>query len=219
MECFALVVIGWIFSVCIHEFAHAWVAQKGGVYTVVEKGYLTLNPFRYAHPVYSVLMPVVFLLLGGIGLPGGAVYINHSLLRSKQWEMAVALAGPAANLIIVLLLALGFRTGLIPDDPSNLLTVSLAFLMHLELSAILLNLLPVPPLDGFQAIAPWLPPHVRQAGYNMAGAAQLILLVVLWNDNIVRNTFWSIILTASSACGAEPYLVYLGYKEFAFWRH
>ena len=218
MECFFIVTLAWIFSVCLHEFGHAWVAYRGGDYTVAEKGYLTLNPFRYAHPVYSVLMPVVFLMLGGIGLPGGAVYINHHLLRSKQWEMGVSLAGPAMNLILVVLLGAAFRTGLIPNDPSNLLSVSLAFLLHLELSAILLNLLPVPPLDGFQAIAPWLPGHVRQGALNLAGPAQLILLVVLWNDNIVRETFWRIILGASSAAGAEPILVYHGYMEFAFWR-
>src|SRR4029077_11982516 len=91
----AIVVILWIFSVCLHEFAHAWVAYRGGDYTVRDKGYLDFNPLRYVHPVTSILLPVLFLVIGGIGLPGGAVYINTSLLRSAKWETAVSLAGPA----------------------------------------------------------------------------------------------------------------------------
>jgi Zn-dependent protease len=218
MDCFLIVTIGWIFSVCLHEFGHAWVAWHGGDYTVKEKGYLTFNPFRYAHPVYSVLMPVVFLLLGGIGLPGGAVYINHQLLRSKLWDTGVSLAGPATNLVLILLIGAGFRIGLIPDDPSNVLSYALAFLLHLEVWALLLNLLPVPPLDGFQAIAPWLPPHIRQQAYGLANPALLILFVVLWNDNIVRNTFWEAVTGLTSMAGADPYLVARGARQFFFWR-
>jgi hypothetical protein len=53
----------------------------------------------------------------------------------------------------------------------------------------------------------------------MAGPAQLILLVLLWSDTVVRETFWAIIMTMSSAAGAEPLLVYHGYREFMFWKH
>ena len=218
MGCFLIVTAGWILSVCLHEFGHAWVAWRGGDYTVREKGYLTLNPFRYLHPVYSVVMPVVFLLLGGIGMPGGAVYINHALLRSKQWDMGVSLAGPAMNLALIIVMGLCFRARVIPDDPFNVLSYSLAFLLHLQASALLLNLIPVPPLDGFQAIAPWLPPHIRQSAYQFGNTAQLILFVVLWNDNPVRETFWSAVSAISTAAGAEPWLIAKGYRTFAFWR-
>lgn len=219
MECFIIVVVGWVFSVCLHEFAHAWVAYRGGDYTVVEKGYLTLNPFRYAHPVYSVVLPVVFLLLGGIGLPGGAVYINNALLRSKNWQMGVSLAGPAMNLLLIVLLSLAFRTGLIPSDPESLLAYSLAFLLFLEISALILNLLPVPPLDGFQAVAPWLPENVRQAAFNFANPAQLILFVLLWNDTPVRTVFWKCVRAVSRAAGVDPYLIAKGFEAFRFWSH
>src|SRR6185295_10114833 len=111
MACFLIVVILWVFSVCLHEFGHAWVAYKGGDYTVRDKGYLTLNPIHYTHPVLSLVMPVVFMILGGIGLPGGAVYIERHLLRSRAWETAVALAGPAMNLPLVFIIALGFKIG------------------------------------------------------------------------------------------------------------
>src|SRR3990170_3823694 len=101
---FLIVLAGWIFSLCLHEFAHALVAYRGGDYTVREKGYLTFNPIKYTHPVYSLLLPMLFLLMGGIGLPGGAVYIEKWRLRSKAWETAVSLAGPAANGLLALIL-------------------------------------------------------------------------------------------------------------------
>ena len=103
---FIVVIVGWIFSLCLHEFSHSVVAYYGGDTSVKDKGYLTFNPLKYTHPVYSIVLPVVFLLLGGIGLPGGAVYIETWRLRSKRWESAVSLAGPAANLMLAVILAI-----------------------------------------------------------------------------------------------------------------
>src|SRR5215475_12820374 len=141
MECFLIVTVLWVFSVCLHEFAHAWVAYQGGDHSVAEKGYLTLNPFRYTHPVLSLLLPVLFMMLGGIGLPGGAVYIDRSQLRSRAWNTAVALAGPAMNLALILLLGALFKTGVIPADRANLATISMAFFLRLQVYSLLLNLL------------------------------------------------------------------------------
>src|SRR5437667_67761 len=98
-------------AVCIHEFGHAWAAYRGGDYTVRDKGYLTLNPLHYTHPVYSLLMPVVFMMLGSIGLPGGAVYIERHLLKSRAWDTWVSLAGPAMNVPMVLIISLCFKIG------------------------------------------------------------------------------------------------------------
>src|SRR6266704_3005454 len=123
MECFYIVTVGWIFSLCLHEFGHAWVAYQGGDETVREKGYLTFNPLKYTDPLFSLIMPLVFLLLGGIGLPGGAVYINRALLRSRAWGTGVSLAGPAANLVLILIIGALFRLHLIPADPSNLASI------------------------------------------------------------------------------------------------
>src|SRR6185295_12193584 len=106
MACFLIVVILWVFSVCLHEFGHAFVALKGGDHTVRDKGYLTLNPLKYTHPIYSVLMPLVFLAIGGMGLPGGAVYIERQLLRSREWETLVSLGGVAMNAILVVVIVL-----------------------------------------------------------------------------------------------------------------
>src|SRR5262245_65544745 len=104
--------------------------------------------------MYSLIMPLVFLFAGGVGLPGGAVYIREDLLRSNGWRTAMSLAGLAANALLIILLCIPFWLGLIGHDPSWL-GPALAFLIQLEICAVVFNLLPVPPLDGFRALAPW----------------------------------------------------------------
>src|SRR5207248_6130390 len=94
------VLIGWVMSVTLHEFGHGLVGWWGGDYTIRERGGLTLNPLQYVDPLMSIILPVVFLIMGGIPLPGGATYIRRDLLRSKGWDTAVSAAGPAMNLII-----------------------------------------------------------------------------------------------------------------------
>ncbi|TMF28472.1 MAG: hypothetical protein E6I29_10345, partial [Chloroflexi bacterium] len=99
------VVGGWVTSLCIHEFGHAFVAYLGGDRSVAGAGYLTLNPLRYTNVTMSLVLPIIFLLLGGIALPGGAVYINHSALRSRVWSSAVSIAGPVGTVLCGLLIA------------------------------------------------------------------------------------------------------------------
>jgi len=220
MECFIIVTVLWVFSVCLHEFGHAWVAYKGGDYTVRDKGYLTLNPLRYTHPVYSLLMPVVFMILGGIGLPGGAVYIDHNLLRSKKWETAVALAGIAMNIIMVLFIGAFFKFGVIHNDPQSLAAVSLGLLLQLEIGAILLNLIPVPPLDGFQAIAPWLPADLRERLFAMSNMGPWILFLALWYVEPINQAFWEVVWFFTRLLGVDPYTSYVvGMHAFRFWEH
>ena len=103
---FLIVLAGWIFSLCLHEFSHALVAYNGGDYTVREKGYLSFNPLKYTHPVFSIVVPIIFLLLGGIGLPGGAVYIETWRIRSRKWLSLMSLAGPASNLLVAIVLGI-----------------------------------------------------------------------------------------------------------------
>jgi Zn-dependent protease len=219
MECFIVVTVLWVFSVCLHEFGHAWAAYRGGDHTVREKGYLTLNPLNYAHPVYSVLMPVVFMMLGGIGLPGGAVFIERDLLRSRGWETWVSLAGPAMQLPMIFLISAGFKFGLLQDDPSSLASVSLGFLLQLEISSLILNLLPVPPLDGFQAIAPWLPKEVSEKLYAASTQTIWILFLLLWFIPPVNHALWDLVYWISDFLGVNPYLGAVGWKTFQFWEH
>jgi Zn-dependent protease len=220
MEVFLIVTVLWIFSVCLHEFGHAWAAYRGGDTTVKEKGYLTMNPIHYTHPIYSLVMPVVFMMLGGIGLPGGAVYINRHLLRSRGWDTWVSLAGPAMNLPLIILIALGFKLGFLSNDPGNLASISLGFLLQLEVSAVILNLIPVPPLDGFQALAPWLPEDIRERAFAFSNQGMFILFLALWYIQPLNHGFWTLVFSITEALGVSRDLGFAGWHAFRFWeRH
>jgi Zn-dependent protease len=217
MDVFIIVTVLWVFSVCLHEFGHAWAAYRGGDHTVRDKGYLTLNPLNYTHPVYSLLMPVVFLMMGGIGLPGGAVYIERDRLRSRGWETWVSLAGPAMQLPLIILISLMFKLGWLQNDPGSLASVSLGFLLQLEISSLILNLLPVPPLDGFQAIAPWLPEEPREKLFAVSNQTIWILFLALWFIPPLNQALWNSVYFVSDLLGVDPYLGHVGWKTFRFW--
>jgi hypothetical protein len=106
---FVFVLVGWVVSLCLHEWGHAITAWFGGDRSVAERGYLTLNPVRYLNPWMSIALPLAFLVLGGIGLPGGAVWVNKDALKTNLWRAAVSAAGPVMNLLCLGLLALALK--------------------------------------------------------------------------------------------------------------
>src|ERR1051325_5979175 len=106
---FWAVLIGWVLSVTLHEFAHGLVAYLGGDYTIRERGGLSLNPIHYVDPVMSLILPMVIFLIGGIPLPGGVTYVHDDLLRNRGWKTAVSAAGPAMNLLLFLILSLALQ--------------------------------------------------------------------------------------------------------------
>jgi Zn-dependent protease len=181
--------IGWIMTVVLHEWAHGFVAYLGGDYTIRERGGLSLNPLQYVHPVNSLLLPAVFLMLGGIPLPGGVTYVRHDLLRGRGWESAVAAAGPLMNLILFVLLSLPFhpRVGWIDVTMSvgeyKTWHIFLGALAQLQIVAVVINLIPVPPLDGFNILAPYMDEETRTKLLTppMPTIAFIALFVVLWN--------------------------------------
>ncbi|HSQ40590.1 MAG TPA: site-2 protease family protein [Anaerolineales bacterium] len=188
---FAIVLIGWIFSLCLHEFFHAVTAYYGGDTTVKDKGYLTFNPLKYTHPLYSIVLPLVFLMMGGIGLPGGAVYIETWRLKSRTWQSLVALAGPLANLLMAIIL--GIVLQVLPWDAldNNSPVPGIAFLALLQVSALVLNLLPVPPFDGYGILEPFLNEQTRQSINSMRTFIMLAVFLALWNIPIVNEMFWT----------------------------
>jgi Zn-dependent protease len=215
MMTFAVVLVGWIFSLCLHEFSHALVAYLGGDYTVRDKGYLTFNPLKYTHPVYSLLLPLLFLVMGGIGLPGGAVYIETWRLRSRSWRTAVSLAGPFSNLLLALILGLFLHFA-----PVNFSGVwpGLAFLALLQVTAVVLNLIPVPPFDGYNALEPHLNEATRMQFEQTRGAFIWIVFLVLWFVPLVNNMFWNLIFFISRVLGVPLELAIMGLNQFQFWR-
>jgi Zn-dependent protease len=211
---FIVVVIGWVFSLCLHEFSHALVAYNGGDTTVREKGYLTFNPLKYTHPVYSLVLPLLFLVMGGIGLPGGAVYIETWRLRSRGWKSAVSLVGPAANLVLAILLGILLRFA--PPNAAGIWP-GLAFLAFLQISAVVLNLIPLPPFDGFGAIEPYLPVGLQQSVGQVRGMLPLLIFFVLWYVPFVSNGFWGLVYFLAQLLGVPIDLVQAGYAAFKFW--
>jgi len=212
---FIVVLLGWIFSLCLHEFSHALTAYLGGDHTVRDKGYLTFNPLKYTHPVYSLLLPLLFLVMGGIGLPGGAVYIETWRLRSKRWVTAVSLAGPLSNLLLALVLAIVLRLSPVTSSGP---WPGLAFLALLQVTAVVLNLIPVPPFDGYGAIEPHLSEVIRMQIAPVRGAMTWIVFLVLWYVPIVSDLFWGIVFFLASLLGVPMQLAVLGYERFVFWQ-
>jgi Zn-dependent protease len=211
---FLIVLLGWVFSLCLHEFMHALVAYYGGDYTVKDKGYLTFNPLKYTHPVYSLLLPMIFLLMGGIGLPGGAVYIERWRLKSRNWETAVSLAGPLANAALALLLGLILQ--LTPIAASSF-GPGVAFLAFLQISAVVLNLIPLPPFDGFGALEPRLPMDLRMKLAQTQGMLSWVVLILLWQVPFIGNAFWGLVSLLAQLVGIPLQLAGLGMSQFMFW--
>jgi Zn-dependent protease len=175
---FIFVIAGWLVSLCLHEFGHAFTAWRFGDHDAEVRGYLTLDPRRYSHPGLSLVLPMVFIALGGIGLPGAAVYLRTWFMTPTRRTL-VSLAGPAANLLLaVLLLAL---TRLFYDPAHAVLWAGVAFLAFLEIMAVVLNLLPIPGLDGYDALEPHLSPETQRAvaPAKQYGVFILLLLVFL----------------------------------------
>ncbi len=215
------VVSGWITSVCIHEFGHALAAYWGGDLSVRDKGYLTFDPIRYTDPLFSIVMPVIFLLLGGLGLPGGAVYINTRALRSRWWETIVSAAGPLGTLVFLALIVWPFLLDLdvtLLTPTNQYFWGALAFLSLLQVTAVVFNLIPIPPLDGFGIISPWLPVEMRSQLMSFGNLLFLLLLVLLWNDNPFSSAFMNQIFDIVDFLRIPGDLINLVYERMFFWR-
>jgi len=208
-----LVLGGWAVSLCLHEFGHAVVAYRGGDREVYFKGYLTLDPRRYTDPVLSLVMPLILLAIGGVPLPGGAVWINHHALRSKAVESAVSLAGPFANLVTGLAL-IGAVSAF---DPAPGLATALSYLALLQVFAFVLNILPVPGLDGWGALEPWLPVEARRFGAKARPWAPLVLFALIIAFRPIGKAFFDMADTVFDAFGGDSLLAAIGDRGFRFW--
>lgn len=210
---FTFVIAGWLVSLCLHEFGHAYTAWRFGDQDAAIRGYLTLDPRRYTDPGLSLLLPMVFIALGGIGLPGAAVYLRTGFMTPARRTL-VSLAGPAANLVLAVLL-LG-ATNVFGERSHWVMWAGFAFLGFLQVTALVLNLLPIPGLDGYDAVEPHLSPQTQRALAPARQFGLFILLVVLLTPT-VNEWFFDFVYWVFEISGVAPSLSSLGGRLTRFW--
>jgi Zn-dependent protease len=215
VDIFLLVASGWVISLCLHEYSHALLAFAGGDRAVAERGYLTLNPLKYTHPVLSIVLPLLFLVLGGIGLPGGAVWVDHASVRSRVWDSLISFAGPATNLLCTFVLLVPFWVG-VDTAGHPTFWAGIAFLALLQLMASLLNFLPIPGIDGGNLLYPWLSPQWKRGFGYVAPFGMLILFGLLFSPRINAG-FFDLVDTVGDALGLPSFLAGEGLRLFRFW--
>jgi Zn-dependent protease len=211
---FPLVLTGFLIGLCLHEFGHAIVAYLCGDWSVREKGYLTLDPLRYTDAAYSILFPILIMAIGGIGLPGGAVYIDTRLLRRRLYGALVSAGGPLATALVLGLIVLALPAARI----DSVLYGAVSFLALLELTALLFNLIPCPGLDGWGIVEPFFPERLRVLGRRMAPIGLLIVFVAFAAIPEVNNNFWDAIYDACARIGVDSRVASIGFTLFQFWR-
>ncbi|MFS4092897.1 site-2 protease family protein [Streptomyces sp. AF1A] len=214
---FLFVTAAWIVSLCLHEYAHARTALHSGDITVGAKGYLTLNPLKYTHALLSIVLPVVFLIMGGIGLPGGAVFIERGRIRGRWRHSVISAAGPLTNALFAAVCTAPFWLHALDGVPASF-QYALAFLALLQVTAAILNLLPVPGLDGYGVIEPWLSHRVKRQVAPFAPFGLLLVFALLWQPSVNQWFFQLVhdILDGlgigydEQACGAALYRFWQG---------
>ena len=193
-------------------------------YSVRHRGYLTLDPTKFIHPVNTILIPAIVLLMGGFPLPGAAVPIDESRLRSQKWAAYVSAAGPIANFILFLLLCVPLHPKLGLVDPlaeqQPTWVHFLGAVAMLNFIATLFNLIPVPPLDGFGIIEGSLDPQTRwklrqpQVGWGCLAA----LFMIMWNVPGAMMPFYWMLGAVTDMLGIPAHLLGDGYMFVLFGR-
>jgi Zn-dependent protease len=212
---------GWILSLCAHEFGHALTADLGGDRSVRGNGYLSFNPLKYTHPLLSIIMPIIFMMMGGIGLPGGAVYIQTARLRSPKWQSTVSFAGPAASALMAVIFSLPFVLRLFSLDrylANPMVWEACSVVVYLNCAAVVLNLLPIPPLDGFGILAPFLNADLRRLFYTFSTFGFFLIFMLFAVNPAIRTTFQNIVDSMLQTLNVTPALVDQGFQMFMFWR-
>ncbi|UZR28882.1 site-2 protease family protein [Methylococcus mesophilus] len=181
-----------LFAITLHEVAHGWVASRLGDNTAKSLGRLSLNPLRHIDPVGTILVPGLLLAFGGF-IFGWAkpVPVDWGRLRHPRRDMAlVAVAGPGANLIMALGWAILLR--LAAELPESLdyvaLPLGLMGKAGVAINSVLmvLNLLPIPPLDGSRVVSTLLPLRAAIQYSRIEPYGFWILLILIYTDILGR---------------------------------
>lgn len=215
---FLFVVTGWVVSLALHEFGHAIVAYLGGDRSVLGKGYLTLDVRKYVDLGTSLLFPLFILVIGGIGLPGGAVWIDTGSIRTPAMRSLMSAAGPAASGLCAVLCLVPVRVGLVE---APWLVVGLSFLGWIQVIAMIFNLLPIPGLDGFGVIEPYLSPQTLRAIQPYRQYGILLVFVAIFFLDPVRTAFFDFTDAVTELVGGSEVFNARarGWFEFRFWEN
>jgi len=170
-----------IFSAILHEVMHGIIAEKLGDPTARVAGRITLNPIPHIDPIMTILLPAILLISGSPIIFGAAkpVPVNPLFLRDGRKDMAlVALAGPATNLLLAICAALLLKASISLEIPLLNLVLQSVIVYNIVLG--LLNLIPVPPLDGSKIFSIILPDEMAMKFQSISPFGIFILLSLLF---------------------------------------
>jgi len=192
----AIGVIPILFAITLHEFAHGWVARRLGDPTASSMGRLTVNPLAHIDPLGTILIPLLTMMIGGF-IFGWAkpVPIDPRHFQDPRRGMAwVGLAGPAANLLMALFWTWVLSMSLNLEGMNLAVPVALMAQIGIIINVILmvLNLLPIPPLDGSRVLAGIVPPDWARNIYRIEPYGLLIIMALLFTG-VLGKILWPIV--------------------------
>ena len=179
-----------ILALTFHEYAHGWVADKLGDPTAQENGRLTLNPIAHIDPFGTIILPLILILTHSWFIVGWAkpVPVNpYNFQDPKKGMLWVGLAGPAANIILAIILLLILRTGLMPVGSIGGAVFAIGILINVILA--LFNAFPIPPLDGSRILAGIIPERFAYYYSKIEPYGFIIVLVLFMTGLIWRILF------------------------------
>lgn len=223
---FVFVFAAYFTVLCLHEFGHAYSAHRAGDTGVEARGYLDLNPMRYMNPVLSIILPAIWLIIGALPLPGGAVLVNRGAARRRWQASLISASGPLANIVFAALAMIAVSIWAPTDFDVSfgggahwVFWSAVSFFAWIQVAVALLNLIPVPGLDGYGIIEPYLRYETRRALEPIRPYGILLVLLLLAAFPPVRDGFSHLINSIWSATGQPAAGPAWGQYNFQFWKH